>query len=407
MELAQPEEELSKPERETRLGQFLEFQTAQSTKVTYRGGLKKFFAVIYPNLPLEEAAEQYFEGREEKDFEKDVKGFIISMVGKQTLAPSSMRTHLASVRAFLEDNRVILPSAVWRRMGRKLGGGKVTEDKQPTDEELVRIFEHLPLHGRALFHLLATSGIRIGSALRLTINDIQLNADHVQITVRAPGEKKRVGFIAFASEQTKELLEEWLKVREDYLTSAVNRTRGPGVVKDAKDDRVFPMHGRTANLLWRKALEATELDERDPNTGWTIHHSHTLRARVRSRMAMAGVSPDIAYALIGQRTYLDTYKDWTPEEKLEHYKTAEPFLIFSGTTTTVKELDEKMEKENKNLQFQVDILTRELTRLTTENENFKKQVNAILALGSEKMTRQERYDSEMKSVKERKKKVLQ
>ncbi len=379
MSLAQTTEKIG--ETKTRLEQFLEFQTAQSTKTTYRGGLKKFFAVIYPKLPLEEAAEQYFEGREEEDYEKDVKGFIISMVGKQTLAPASMRTHLASVRAFLEDNRVILPSAVWRRMGRKLGGGKVTEDKQPTDEELVRIFQHLPLRGRALFHLLATSGIRIGSALRLTTNDIQLNADHVQITVRAPGEKKRVGFIAFASEQTKEILDEWLNVREDYLASAVNHTKRFGETeKDAKDDRVFPMHGRTANLLWRQALEATELDERDPNTGWTIRHSHTLRARVRSRMAMAGVSPDIAYALIGQRTYLDTYKDWTPEEKLEHYKTAEPFLIFSGTATTVKELDERMEKENKALQFQVDILTNEYTRLTKENEELKKDFNSIRAI---------------------------
>jgi integrase len=378
----------------TRLERFLEYQTAQSTKTTYRGGLKKFFAFLYPNLLLEEAAEQYFDGRSEENFEDDVKGFSVS-IRKTGLAPTSMRTHMASVRAFLEDNRIILTSAFWRKTGKKLEGRKVTEDQQPTDEELVRIFEHLPLRGRALFHLLATSGIRIGSALRLTTNDIKLNADHVQITVRAPGEKKRAGFIAFASEQTKELLDEWLNYgREGYLASAINRTERFRREKDTDDDRVFPMHQATANNLWRKALEDTGLDERDPNTGWTIRHSHTLRARVRSRMAIAGVSPDIAYALIGQRTYMDQYKDWTTAEKLVPYKTAEPFLIFSGTATTVKELDEKMERQNKELQ---EILTQELTRLSIENKGLKKQVNALFALvgGETKMTGQERFDSEM------------
>lgn len=267
----------------TRLERFIEFQTAPATKAAYTRGLKKFFAVIYPKLPLEEATEQYFdEGRDEEDYEEDVRQFFLSI---RDMAPGSVRTYLATTKAFLEDNRVLLPSAWWRRLGRKKRGGKVTMDRYPTDEELVRIFEHLPLHGRALFHLLATSGIRIGTALQLRLDDIHLNADHVQITVRGAYEKEGTSFIAFASEETKELLEEWLRVRDNYLTSAVSRSRAHR--KDANDDRVFPIHQKTANRFWRTALADTGLDERDPNTNWTVLHSHTLRQRVRSKMAEA------------------------------------------------------------------------------------------------------------------------
>lgn len=378
------------PEEKTRLERFLEFQTAQATRKTYTGGLRKFFATIYPDLPLEEAAEQYFD--KERDYEEDVRQFFLSI---REMAPASVRTHLAATRAFLEENRVIIPSAWWRRLGRKKRGGKVTMDRYPTDEELVRIFEHLPLHGKALFHLLATSGIRIGTALQLRRNDIHLNTDHVQITVRGEYEKEATSFIAFASEETKELMEEWLRVRGNYLTSAVNRSRYRG--KDANDDRVFPMHGATANKLWRKALVDTGLDEKDPNTGWTVLHPHTLRQRVRSKMAEAGIPSDIAEALIGHRTYLDEYKKWDVVTMLRFYKKAEHLLIPSGVARTVKELDEKMERENKELQFQVDLLTQDWTRLTTENTDLKKQVNALFVLvgGKTKMTGQERFDAEM------------
>ncbi len=384
----------------TRLERFLEFQTAPATRKTYAGGLKKFFAIVYPDLPLEEAAEQYFD--DSRDYEEDVRTFFLSI---REMAPASVRTHIASTRAFLEDNRVIIPSAWWRRLGRKKRGGKVTMDRYPTDEELMRIFDHLPFHGKVLFHLLSTSGIRIGTALQLRINDLRLNADHIEITVRGGYEKEATAFIAFASAETKELMDEWLNgnVRNDYLASAVNRSRLHE--KDTDDDRVFPMHGNTAGKFWKKALKATGLDERDPNTGWTIHHPHTLRQRVRSKMAEAGVPSDIAEALIGHRSYLDEYKKWDVATMLKFYKQAEPLLVPSGIVRTVRALDEKMERENKDLQFQVGILTRELTRLTTENETLQKNVNAILALG-EKMTRQERYDSEMKAAKERQKSTV-
>ncbi len=402
MSLAQTTEKIrTGPEGKTRLERFIEFQTAPATKGSYTRGLKKFFAVIYPKLPLEEAAEQYFdEGRGEEEYEEDVRQFFLSI---RDMAPGSVRTYLAITKAFLEDNRVLLPGAWWRRLGRKKRGGKVTMDRYPTDEELVRIFEHLPLHGRAIFHLLATSGIRIGTALQLRLDDIHLNTDHVQITVRGAYEKEVTSFIAFASEQTKELLEEWLNVRDKYLTSAVSRSRAHR--KDANDDRVFPKHQATANRLWKAALVDTDLDERDPHTNWTVLHSHTLRQRVRSKMAEAGVPSDIAEALIGHRSYLDQYKKWDAATMLKFYKQAEPLLVPSGVARTIQALDEKMERENKELQFQVGILTRELARLTTENENFQKNINSILALyGGEKMTPKERYDSEMKSVKEEGKK---
>ncbi len=393
----------------TRLERFLEFQRAPATRTTYRGGLKKFFATTYPDLPLEEAVEQYFdEGRGDEDYERDVQGFINDL-NERNLVAGSIRTHVAAVRAFLEDNRVILTGAFWRRMSRKMQGGKVTIDRIPTDEELVRILEHLPLRGRALFHLLATSGIRIGSALRLRIEDVHLNADHVQLMVRAPREKKRKSFIAFASEQTKELLEEWYRVRADYLASAVNRSRA--YEKDADDDRVFPMHQRTATRLWRKALEDADLGERDPNTNWYVLHPHTLRARVRTKMIDAGVPSEFAHILIGQRSYLDSYVKPGVPKLLEQYKKAEPFLVPSGVVRTVRELDERMQRENADLQFQVGILTRELTRLTAENENLQKNVNAILALG-EKMKPKERFDAsvgeeEKAKLGKLKKKVLQ
>ena len=50
-------------------------------------------------------------------------------------------------------------------------------DKVPSNAELRRILTHMDAKGRALFLTLATSGMRIGEALKLKLSDLALNEE--------------------------------------------------------------------------------------------------------------------------------------------------------------------------------------------------------------------------------------
>ncbi|MEM2178261.1 MAG: site-specific integrase [Candidatus Methanomethylicaceae archaeon] len=86
-----------------------------------------------------------------------------------------------------------------------------------TKEVLKKILEHLELKGRTLVLFLASSGIRIGEALKLKLNDIDLDQDPPIVYVRGEYTKSGDSYYTFISKEAKESLIEWLKIREQFL----------------------------------------------------------------------------------------------------------------------------------------------------------------------------------------------
>lgn len=125
---------------------------------------------------------------------------------------------LAAVRTSLTENGVELPQLFWRRLRtRKKGTKALTMDRVPSNVELRRILTHMAIQGKALYLLLASSGMRIGEALKLKLSDLALGEDPAKINIRGEYTKSGNPRLAFLSSEAKEALEEWLKVRPHYI----------------------------------------------------------------------------------------------------------------------------------------------------------------------------------------------
>lgn len=377
----------------TELQEFLALYRSKHSRKHRLWALSKFFHHVYRlpqepsrRFPLEERisilttlSHRYLQEARDgtRKSEADVKAIFIAT--KDELSPQSMKNLLSGVKVFLEEYGVVFPPRFFRRLLQRHGGGKQTMDRIPTDEELRSILEHLPLHGRAFFHLLATSGLRIGTALQLELDDIELQGDITIIKVRGKLAKSGAPLITFASSETTRILHEWLatSARKDYINEAVNQSR---YKRKEMDTRVFPWSRGLATNLWLKALQQVGLDERDSTTGWLVLHIHMLRARVSTKLSNAGIQQDYIHALLGQRGYLPSYKKFRDDELEYQYRKGMPDLLISKHSKEIKRVEKRLEVENQELRDQVNAVSTVITKLSTENETLKEDLIELRTL---------------------------
>ncbi|MBS7619781.1 tyrosine-type recombinase/integrase [Candidatus Bathyarchaeota archaeon] len=203
---------------------YLEQYQSHSTRKNSTSSLREFFKSIYGEASdLEGLAQRYFsEGR---DYKKDMEGFFISLNGRP---PKTIKLRMSNIRTFLSENNVELEAKFWRRLtGRIKGNRALTLDRIPTPQQLKEIMHHLPVQGKALFLVLASSGMRIGEALQLTVNDVELDKDPAVVRIRGDYTKSGNSRIAFISKEAKESLQEYLKIRDKAIEASEKRGRKP------------------------------------------------------------------------------------------------------------------------------------------------------------------------------------
>jgi len=342
---------------------------SESTKKVYRWAIKEFCKSIYGEVAnLEDAVEKYFS--EKRDYDADVKRFFSKINDRP---PKSIRLLISSVKTFLIENHVELRELFWKRLNRRIKGTRaISVEKVPSNAELRRILTHLPVQGKALYLTLVSSGMRIGEAMQLTLEDIELDSDPVKINIRREYTKSGDARITFVSGETKESLEEWLKTREDYIKTAVAKSPFP---KDAEDESLFPFDVKTAYDQWRNALDKAKLNGRDKVTNRHKIHPHVLRKFFRSKAGMESV--DMAEALMGHSGYLtDVYRKYAnaDETLAEFYKQVEPSLEVFGRTG---EQFAQLKNETTGLQSVVTRLSSENVTLNQKIEELQKTVKPL------------------------------
>ncbi len=200
---------------------WLETYSSPSTVRAYKWGLEQFFKALGFKDSLEENARAYLS--QKRNYEEDLKAYFVNLKGKP---PKSVDICLTAVKMFLMENGVELPAIFWRRLkGRRKGSRALMLDKVPSNAELRRILSHMDVKGKSLFLVLASSGMRIGEALKLQVDDVDLTSEPARINIRGEYTKTGNPRVAFISFEAKEALEEWLKIMEDELKVAVKRSR--------------------------------------------------------------------------------------------------------------------------------------------------------------------------------------
>ncbi|VUT28197.1 MAG: site-specific tyrosine recombinase XerC [Candidatus Syntrophoarchaeum sp. GoM_oil] len=369
---------------------FLDQYSKQGTVKSYRAAVFAFLDHIYGKVrqgvratqeeraKYEERNTQYF--GEDRDYVQDLILFIASMDGRP---PGTTKTEIAGIKEWLLFNGIELSQTDLRRVRSKLPSGNRgwTDEKDLDKDVLKKVLAHADEKLRTLLLTLASSGMRIGEALQIKLDDMDLSSDPPEINVRGEYTKSGNRRTVFISTEAGQAIEEWLKVRDSYLRSAVNRNKGliekgDAKPKNADDNRIFPFSDSNIRQMWMNTLRKTGLETKDSATGRLKYRIHGLRKFFRSQMALS-CPVDIVEALMGHEGYLtDAYRRYTTKQMAEYYKKAEHHVtIFeSGDLAEIRDSlkDTKiaMNGYKQNLEEKDEIITR-LTGRLTELEKYR------------------------------------
>lgn len=305
---------------------------APNTQKNYTWILNQFFN------ELNQKPDNYFKLKDH-DYKKDIIKWWEQHLNE---VPKTRNTKLNIIKSFFEEQEIVFPKKFWVKQRRKRKGSRAaTLDRVPTIKEFKSMLNHGTVKDKALFLLAASSGMRIDECLQLKENMIDFNHEPCMITL--PGELTKTGDprITFCSDEAKEYIQEWLKIRDEYLDQAIART-GHIHKKNRNDDTLFPFKYNIAWTRWTYLIKKAGLDKRDPTTNRYLLHIHTLRKFFLSRMKLE-LKPVIPEALAGHEEYLDSaYKRYTKKELGEQYKKGMPLVTVFSDTPDLTEVTEEM-----------------------------------------------------------------
>ena len=358
-----------------------------STGANYRGTYRTFLVTVTGcekkavwKDQLEEKLDQYF--AQKRDCQSDVEQFFAAIRNR---APLGVSVSISKVKTLLSENGVELPARFWKSVYRRIKGNQArTMDRIPSNQELKSVLMNMSIQGRALFSLLASSGMRIGEALQLRVNDLDLGKNPVQVSIRGEYTKSGNPRTSFASLETKEFLEKWLPQRGAYIASSSNLALSLKKAKDATDSRVFPFSATVGREMWTNAVRKAGLYAEDPTTKRTTLHPHVLRKFFRTRMGAINV--DLTEAMMGHEGYLTSaYRRYTIEDQARFYKDNEHVLAAFSDQTQIAKLKTDLDEKDKLVGSAFIRMQNEISEHKTRLDHSERFHKKFLGLNEEEL----------------------
>jgi integrase len=361
--------------------EFSELYGNSSSKVAYRAGVISFLGFIYDfkrqgrkatieeMQEFEKFAKKYF--TEERNYANDLQRFA----SNHDIPPKTIKLYMSAVKEYLMQNDIEISQKQARTIRNKMvKGGARTIEKDLDIDTLRKIIQHMDIKGKSLVLTLASSGMRIGEALSLNIKDIDLTANPPIITIKGKNTKTGENRISFINKEAKEALVEWLKVRDSYLASSINKNRGLieyGIAKPKSEssDRLFPFTDGVASQFWLNAITKAGLLTRDDETNRIQLHIHQLRKFFRSQLALK-CPVDIVEALMGHSGYLtEAYRRYTQKQMAQFYQNTE-YLLYVSMPQDIQRIESEFKEElNTNRKLIQDVVL--------ENNDLRKEVKSM------------------------------
>jgi len=240
----------------------------------------------------------------------DLEGFI-EHEQDRGLRISTVRTRLACIIAFLHYlmEQEIIPGSVLKRGIKLKLPDTLPRAINPADvRKLLSVIDDT--RDRALILLLLRTGIRIGEALGLTLNDLDIEGRKVYLFV---GEKNSMGRVVYLSDDALFAIKLWLKRRNK--------------------NKEFLFYGQsnghlcysTGRSLFVKYLKKAGLDQK----GYTVH---CLRHTFASELLNAGMRLECLQPLLGHQDLEVTrrYARLTDRTREEEYFRAMAMIERGG-----------------------------------------------------------------------------
>ncbi len=251
----------------------------------------------------------------------------------------------------------------------------LTLDKIPSNAELKMILSHLPLHGKALYLSIATSGMRISEAMQIRLEDLNLDLVPARVNIRSESTKTGISRMTFISHEAKEAIKEWLISRSEYMKTASRKSWK--YKKNINDPRLFPFTDNNAYAMWYNALKKAGLSEKNGATINPTMHPNLLRKFFRIKLG-AIISIDIVEALMGQETHLiEVYRKYSIDDLAKLYKQGEVTLLILTNDTEIVMLRAETEEKYCQLQLVINELEAEKVSLNAKIAKLESETQEI------------------------------
>jgi len=292
-------------------GDFLKQYRAKTTRTMYVSAWVKFLSLLY-GARLKGASAEILEPwvakyvNDLRNGRRDLASDLRSL-REACRTPKTFAGYESAIRTFLARENLSLPRA---------GGGEYRPRPQlrpPVSEEpltpgkILRLMEHLDTRGRAILYLLASSGARLGEALSIRLEDLDLDSRPARFRIRdGDGGLPRVGFI---SREATGAIRVYLIVRDRFVSSA--RSRG------GKGDPalLFPLSPRSFEQVWSLALSKAGLERFDRVTGRRTFTPRDTRLFFAERMRTVLPEPLVS-GMLGRHGRLPEPRGRYTEEEL-------------------------------------------------------------------------------------------
>ncbi|MBN1861356.1 MAG: tyrosine-type recombinase/integrase [Candidatus Thermoplasmatota archaeon] len=363
--------------------EFLRMFLSKNTRKVYKTALKQYFDVVgIPPLSY------FVDGRR---YEDDVVAFL-SHLDEEGKSSKSIECKIGAVRSYLLENDVELKRRFWKRI--KICGEPTTKDRLFTKEELRQIFNHLDIVGRAVFQVQLSTGLRIEDVLQIKINDMHLEKNPARFYYTNHKIRKN-NCVAFLTKECKETIQEWLKVREEFMLKNVwcnHVYRGmcdlgfeEWMQENKRGALLFPFTREIIYSRWWRALDCANLNERDPTTKRRVLHTHTFRQYLKTWGGTV-LQESVVECLLGHtkgindvRTIYNRYGSDCEESLAQDFLKIEHLLSLGMEDFHSKTEIEKLKKLLENQQRIIDeLVKRDLNDLFRKELEMKSLKNMQL-----------------------------
>jgi len=248
---------------------------------------------------------------------------------ERKILPRSIRSMASAIKTkFYENGGIILNKEDMKN----LKFGKILKEARGiiTADMIENLINHADKKRKVLYLLQSCSAMRIGELLQLKKKHFDLSNDRIQVNLSAKMTKSGESRITFVSKECEKLLFPLLKKLEN-------------------DQRVFPNKIASEQHAFRRIAESAGYEEEYEITGRAKISTHTLRAYAITRLNKLNEF-GFGHIIAGHGFYMKTYNRRTPEELLEDYIKAEPYLqIFGREDPTIKKNMAEMSLQIKEL----------------------------------------------------------
>jgi len=346
--------------------------------------------------PYDELADKYLIDKDRKLVD-DLIDYINFLYGEHEKSPSSIRIYVSAVKVFLVMNDIELSrkqEMILRGRFPKGSIRKVPESPFTTDDIKVML-HHADTKLRSIILILTSSGMRIGELLSLTQNDMNLNTRPYKVIIRPEYTKTGDGRITFISHEAKEALDQWMNVRDDYLSAAQYKNAGlieagKSGPKKENDNRIFPISYSVVLSSWTTILEKSGIVSKDERSGKLDRRIHGLRKYFRTKLATIQKG-EVAEVLMGHEGYLtEAYRVYPEEDLRDIYQKDIEFTLTiyqSDITDELKEQKDKLEETktqlDKTREENIELIThlsKRVLDVETENHNLRSKLDTVISI---------------------------